>query len=59
MAILSKGKTQELRTNLVRRNLASGLTVGAANGGVLANFLSLACSEGGSGFFAKTEAAVS
>ena len=39
MAILSKEKTQELRTNLVRRNLASGLTVGAANGGVLANFL--------------------
>jgi hypothetical protein len=39
MAILCKGKTQELGTNLVRRNLASGLTVGAASGGVLANFL--------------------
>lgn len=54
----SKGKTLELQTNLVRRNLASGLTVGAANGGVL-DFLLLASSVRGSCFFAKTETAIS
>jgi hypothetical protein len=46
-------------TNLVRRNLASGLMVGAANGGVLAVFLLLAGSKGGSDFLEKTEAAIS
>ena len=46
-------------TNLVRRNLASGLTVGVVNGGVLAGFLVLTGSKGGSDFLEKSEAAVS
>lgn len=48
---------EESVTNLVRRNLASGLTVGAANDGVLAAFLLLAGSKAES--FEKTEAAIS
>jgi hypothetical protein len=57
--LLSKLKNMWLWTNLVRRNLASGLTVGAANGGILANFLSPAFSEGGSGSLVKIDIAVS
>jgi hypothetical protein len=56
---ISRWNKMCLQTNLVRRNLARGLTVGAANGGVLATFLWLTGSDGGSGFFVKTDTAVS